>query len=116
MSSSLSSNDEAFLREAILLAAELSQRRDGGPFGAIVVRDGTILSRGWNQVTSANDPTAHAEVIAIRAAWHFGEIAPFLVQADGVDMYAQFAGEIDGAEGFRRHIGDYTTLQHRTRV
>ena len=68
MSISSSSRDEMFLREAIQLAAEHSQRRDGGPFGAIVVRDGTILGRGWNQVTSANDPTAHAEVIAIRAA------------------------------------------------
>ena len=68
MSNSFFPNDETFLREAIELAAEHSQRRDGGPFGAIVVREGAILSRGWNQVTSANDPTAHAEVIAIRAA------------------------------------------------
>lgn len=68
MSTSFSAGDEMFLRETIQLAAEHSQRRDGGPFGAIVVREGTILSRGWNQVTSANDPTAHAEVIAIRAA------------------------------------------------
>jgi len=68
MSASPSTSDETFLRETIQLAAEHSQRRDGGPFGAIVVREGTILSRGWNQVTSANDPTAHAEVMAIRAA------------------------------------------------
>lgn len=68
MSTSFSKNDETFLCEAIQLAAEHSQRRDGGPFGALVVRDGTILSRGWNQVTSVNDPTAHAEVMAIRAA------------------------------------------------
>lgn len=68
MSNAFSTNDETFLREAIDLAGEHSQRRDGGPFGAIVVREGTILSRGWNQVTSMNDPTAHAEVMAIRAA------------------------------------------------
>ena len=68
MNSPISTNDEVFLREAIQLAAEYSQRRDGGPFGAIVVREGTVLSRGWNQVTSANDPTAHAEISALRDA------------------------------------------------
>lgn len=67
MSNTLES-DEKFLRESIRLAAEHSQRNEGGPFGALVVRDGLILGQGWNQVTSANDPTAHAEVVAIRAA------------------------------------------------
>src|ERR1041385_5338357 len=60
--------DQPFLGEKIQLAAEHSQRRDGGPFGALIVRDGTILSRGWNQVPSQNDPTAHAEMNAIRMA------------------------------------------------
>src|ERR1041385_7640037 len=68
MKKSTAARDEAFLREAIALAAEHSRRRDGGPFGARVVRDGTVLGRGWNQVTSENDPTAHAEVSAIRMA------------------------------------------------
>ena len=40
----------------------------GGPFGAVIVRDGVVLAEGWNQVTTANDPTAHAEVVAIRRA------------------------------------------------
>ena len=40
----------------------------GGPFGAVIVKDGKIISEGWNQVTSSNDPTAHAEIVAIRKA------------------------------------------------
>ena len=40
----------------------------GGPFGAVIVRDGSIIGKGWNQVTSAIDPTAHAEIVAIRRA------------------------------------------------
>lgn len=57
-----------FLREAIRLSIDKMQAGQGGPFGAVVTRDGEIIGRGWNQVTSANDPTAHAEVVAIRAA------------------------------------------------
>jgi len=60
--------DPAFLREAIRLSIEKAEANEGGPFGAVVVRDGEIVGRGWNQVTSANDPTAHAEVVAIRDA------------------------------------------------
>ncbi len=58
----------AFLREAIRLSIEKMQANEGGPFGAVVVRDGQIIGRGWNRVTSTNDPTAHAEVVAIRDA------------------------------------------------
>jgi guanine deaminase len=57
-----------FMREAIRLSREKMRRGDGGPFGAIVVRRGKIVGRGWNRVTSTNDPTAHAEVTAIREA------------------------------------------------
>jgi len=56
------------MREAIRLSREKSRENSGGPFGAVVVRKGKIISRGWNQVASQNDPTAHAEVTAIRAA------------------------------------------------
>jgi guanine deaminase len=59
---------EKFMREAIRLSLEKSRENCGGPFGAVVVRAGEIIGRGWNQVTSKNDPTAHAEVVAIRAA------------------------------------------------
>lgn len=57
-----------FLRGAIELARRHSQRGAGGPFGALVVKDGKVIGRGWNRVCSTNDPTAHAEVVAIRAA------------------------------------------------
>jgi len=57
-----------FMREAIRLSLKKMRDNEGGPFGAVVVRGGRIVGRGWNQVTSANDPTAHAEVTAIREA------------------------------------------------
>ncbi len=56
------------MREAIRLSLEKMQAGCGGPFGAVVVRDGQIIARGFNQVTSTNDPTCHAEVDAIRKA------------------------------------------------
>ena len=58
----------AFLREAIRLSIEKMEANEGGPFGAVIVRDQQIVGRGWNRVTSTNDPTAHAEVVAIRDA------------------------------------------------
>ena len=56
------------MRRAITLAAQGMRAGDGGPFGAVVVKDGRIVGEGNNRVTSTNDPTAHAEVGAIRAA------------------------------------------------
>lgn len=61
-------NDDYFLRMAIELARDGMNSGQGGPFGAVVVRDGEILSATPNRVTSTNDPTAHAEVVAIREA------------------------------------------------
>jgi len=57
-----------FMRRAIQLSREHMQAGHGGPFGAVVVLDGRIIGEGWNQVTTLNDPTAHAEVVAIRQA------------------------------------------------
>src|SRR4051794_6634726 len=59
--------EQRFLRQAIDLAVE-NVRRNGGPFGAVVVRGGVVIATGCNLVTSTNDPTAHAEVVAIREA------------------------------------------------
>src|SRR5690242_9351594 len=56
------------MQEAIRLALDGVASGRGGPFGAVVVKDGQIIGRGQNEVTSTNDPTAHAEVIAIRQA------------------------------------------------
>jgi len=56
------------MQQAIALATENVLSRAGGPFGAVVVRDGEVIATGTNLVTSTNDPTAHAEVVAIRAA------------------------------------------------
>lgn len=58
----------SFMQRAIELAREGMHRGDGGPFGAVIVRDGRIIGEGWNQVLANNDPTAHGEVSAIRDA------------------------------------------------
>jgi guanine deaminase len=59
---------EDYMRRAIALSLEMMRTGKGGPFGALVVQDGKIIAEGFNQVTSNNDPTAHAEVVAIRLA------------------------------------------------
>jgi guanine deaminase len=56
------------MREAIRLSREKMEAGEGGPFGAVIVKNDKVVGRGWNRVTSANDPTAHAEVEAIRDA------------------------------------------------
>lgn len=56
------------MRHAVRLAQAGVDGNSGGPFGAVVVKDGRVIGEGWNRVTSTNDPTAHAEVVAIRGA------------------------------------------------
>jgi guanine deaminase len=72
-----------FMREAIRLSVQMMRRGKGGPFGAVVVRNGKVVGRGFNQVTSENDPTAHAEIVAIRAACK--RLKTF--QLDDCDLY-----------------------------
>lgn len=59
---------ETFMREAIRLSKEKMEAGFGGPFGAVIVRNNEIIARGFNNVLTSNDPTAHAEVDAIRKA------------------------------------------------
>jgi tRNA(Arg) A34 adenosine deaminase TadA len=56
------------MRRAIELSREKMRADEGGPFAAVVARDGEIVAEGWNRVTGHNDPTAHAEIVAIREA------------------------------------------------
>jgi tRNA(Arg) A34 adenosine deaminase TadA len=75
--------DRQFMSQAIELAKQGMAANAGGPFGAVVVKDGEIVGRGNNRVTSTNDPTAHAEVIAIREACN--ALGSF--QLDGCSIY-----------------------------
>src|SRR4051812_26765613 len=59
--------NKSFMKQAIDMAVD-NVRRDGGPFAALVVRDRIVIASGANQVTRSNDPTAHAEIVAIREA------------------------------------------------
>ena len=72
-----------FLEQAVDLSAENVRSGMGGPFGALVVRENVIIGQGANSVTSANDPTAHAEIVAIREAC--AAIGDF--QLTGADIY-----------------------------
>jgi guanine deaminase len=63
-----SEEDKNFMARAIELAREGADRNDGGPFGCVIVKDGLVVGEGCNRVTSTNDPTAHAEIVAIRDA------------------------------------------------
>ena len=62
------SDSQTHMRRAIALSRLHMEAGEGGPFGAVVVKDGQIIGEGWNRVTSTCDPTAHAEVVAIREA------------------------------------------------
>ena len=68
MSDKLSVNKKNFMKRAIQLSEENMHENSGGPFGTVIVKDRKIISEGFNQVTSLNDPTAHAEIVAIRIA------------------------------------------------
>jgi guanine deaminase len=71
------------MTQAIELAIDNVRSGRGGPFAAVIVKDGRVIATGTNQVTASNDPTAHAEIVAIRAAC----TALGSFQLDGCDIY-----------------------------
>lgn len=75
--------EEKFMHEAVLLSENGINKSDGGPFGCVIVKQNKIIGRGHNKVTSTNDPTAHAEIIAIREACKTLET----FQLDGCEIY-----------------------------
>ena len=75
--------EEKFMQEAIALSHSGIENNEGGPFGCVVVKNDVIVGRGNNRVTSTNDPTAHAEVVAIRDACK--NLQTF--QLDGCEIY-----------------------------
>ena len=64
----MTERDKIFMQRAIQLAEEGMTSNCGGPFGAVITKNGVMIAEGFNKVTSTNDPTAHAEIVAIRKA------------------------------------------------
>ena len=79
----LSIKEREYLERAIELSRQGMKDGQGGPFGCVIVKDGEIIGEGFNQVTSTNDPTAHAEVVAIRNACE--RLGTY--QLNGCDVY-----------------------------
>ena len=79
----MNTDPSGFMQEAINISISNVTDGRGGPFGAVVVKEGKIIARGANLVTSSNDPTAHAEVVAIRNAC----AALNTFQLDGCEIY-----------------------------
>ena len=79
-----SKDDLLFLQMAVDLSREGMKKGEGGPFGCVIVKDGIVIGKGYNCVTATNDPTAHAEVIAIRDACR--QMGSF--QLTGCTLYA----------------------------
>lgn len=77
------SSENCFMARAIELSIENVRSGRGGPFAAVVVKDGKVIAEGTNRVTTTNDPTAHAEIVAIREACQ----ALGAFQLDGCEIY-----------------------------
>ena len=97
----MADQDAVHLARAVALSRERMEANAGGPFGAVIVRDGVVLAEGWNKVTSSNDPTAHAEVTAIRRA----------CEAVGVPVLGAVPRH-DELSVPSRHLGLVTATEH----
>ena len=75
------------MRWATRLSVEKMEQGEGGPFGAVVVKDGRITAGGWNRVASTNDPAAHAEIIAIRHACQ--DLGTFFLDEAAIDTFCE---------------------------
>jgi tRNA(Arg) A34 adenosine deaminase TadA len=80
----MNEKQKIFMSEAIRLASQNIKMKNGGPFGAVVVKDGKIIATGFNEVLHSNDPTAHAEIVAIRRACEI--LGSF--QLNGCEIYS----------------------------
>src|SRR3989338_7779480 len=78
------SSSRRLMTEAIRLSQAKMKANEGGPFGALIVKGNRIVAKGWNRVTFTNDPTAHAEIVAIRAACQ--KLKSFSLQ--GCELYS----------------------------
>ena len=97
----------ALMQRAGELALRKMREGGGGPFGAVIVRDGAVIAEGWNTVTTENDPTAHAEIVAIRNACAslksfslegceiYTSCEPLLTFAHEQEMHAKFSSSIN---------------------
>jgi tRNA(Arg) A34 adenosine deaminase TadA len=79
----MTTRERHFLEIAIDLSRKGMQQGDGGPFGCIIVKGDEVIGRGWNRVLTDNDPTAHAEVMAIREACQYLQT----FQLTGCELY-----------------------------
>ncbi len=80
----MAKSPEDLMRLTIELSAQKMEEGHGGPFGAVIVKDGEVIAEGFNRVTSTNDPTAHAEIVAIREACrHLGSF-----RLEGCEIYS----------------------------
>lgn len=79
----MNENEKRFLERAIELSRHAMEKENGGPFGCVIVKGDRIIGEGFNRVTATNDPTAHAEIVAIRQACK----SLNAYQLDGCDVY-----------------------------
>lgn len=102
---------ESFIEQAIELASENVRSGAGGPFGVVIVKDGEVVATGVNRVTSTNDPTAHAEIVAIRAACQ--ALGSFQLEGCSIYTSCEPCPMCLGAIYWARPLGIYYANTHK---